>query len=338
MKSACLILGLLSGSMTLSAENWPQWRGPDFNGSSPERNLPANWSKAENVVWTAGLRGPSASTPVIWENHVFVSSIDSGSQSTLAMAIDRTSGKTLWERKVNDGVARDDKSNYSSPSPVTDGKRAIFFYGNGDLVAFDFSGKKLWQRNLQKDHGDFAFQWTFSSSPLLFEGKLYVQILQRDVPVNGRGSKASGIPSFLLALDPATGKTLWQHIRPADAAAESLESFATPVPYEFNGRKELLISGGDCLSGHDPVTGRELWRSASWNPTRIGHWRLVVSPVAGNGVILGCAPKKSPVYAVSAGASGALKDDAFLWKSEIREVSSDVPTPLFYQGDFFVLS
>jgi outer membrane protein assembly factor BamB len=107
------------------------------------------------------------------------------------------------------------------------------------------------------------------------------------------------------------------------------------VPYVFNGRKELLVAGGDCLSGHDLATGKELWRSGSWNPMKIGHWRLVPSPVAGDGVILGCAPKKNPVYALKAGAHGAA---GWLWTSEAREVSSDVPTPLFYDGDFIVLS
>ncbi|MCD6052431.1 MAG: outer rane biosis protein BamB [Verrucomicrobia bacterium] len=170
---------------------------------------------------------------------------------------------------------------------------------------------------------------------MLFEGKLYIQVLQRDVPVNGRGAKPNGIESYLLAINPRNGENIWKSLRPADAKAESLEAFTTPTPYVFNGRKELLVAGGDCLTGHDLATGKELWRSGSWNPTKIPHWRLVPSPVAGDGVILGCAPKKSPIYAVKAGASG---DAGWLWTSEVREVTSDVPTPLFYDGDFIVLS
>jgi outer membrane protein assembly factor BamB len=335
MKSALLALSLVLGVSSGFSANWPQFRGPEFNGSTPEKNLPAQWSKTEKVAWAVDLPGMGAATPVIWDDHVFVSSTDKRTKSTVALALDRKSGQVLWQHTVGAGDARDERSNYAAPSPATDGKLVVFFYGNGELVAFDFSGKKLWQRNLQKDHGDFAFQWTFSTSPLLFEGKLYLQVLQRDVPVNGRGAKPSGIESYLLAIDPQTGKDQWKHVRPADAAAESLEAFTTPVPYVFNGRKELLIAGGDCLTGHDPVTGKELWRSGSWNPTRIPHWRLVPSPVAGAGVILGCAPKKSPVYAVKAGGKG---NQPWLWTSEVREVSSDVPTPLFYEGDFIVLS
>src|SRR4029079_16307251 len=97
-------------------------------------------------------------------------------------------------------------SNYASPSPVTDGKRVVFFYGNGDLVAYDFAGEKIWSRNLQRDYGDFSFGWTFSSTPQLFDGRLSAQVLQRDQPVSGRVRQ--GAEPFLLALEPATGKEL----------------------------------------------------------------------------------------------------------------------------------
>ena len=128
-------------------------------------------------------------------------------------------------------------------------------------------------------------------------------------------------------------------LRPSDAVAESREAFSTPIPFEHGGRKEILVVGGDVLTGHDPATGQELWRWGTWNPGRVPHWRLVPSPVAGGGVILACAPKRDPIYAIKAGGTGALKDDGVAWVSrDVREVSSDVPTPAFYDGDFFVLS
>jgi outer membrane protein assembly factor BamB len=339
MRAILLLAGLLTAFPAL-AENWGQWRGPFFNGSTTEKGLPAEWSKEQNIAWTLDLPGASASTPVIWGDRVYVSSADSAAKSMLAMCVDRRSGKVVWQQKVTDGYARDEKSNYSSPSPATDGTRVIFFYGSGDLAAFDCAtGNKLWARNLQKEYGDFAFQWTFSTSPLLYNGKLYMQVLQRDVPVGGRGSRDKPNESYLLALNPATGEELWRVIRPSEAVAESREAFSTPVAFEQNGRKEILIAGGDCLSGADPETGKELWRWGTWNPTKIGHWRLVPSPVAGGGVVLACAPKGDPVYAVKAGLSGNLDDSALAWKSERQsKVSSDVPTPAFYDGDFFVLA
>lgn len=326
-------------SVAASAANWPQWRGPEFNGSSPEKNLPVKWSKTENIAWTLDLPGPGAATPVIWDNYVFVSTTERNSRSVWAICAHKKTGAVMWKHKVADAFAKDERSNFASPSPATDGKRVIFFYGNGDLVAFDFAGKKLWSRNIQKDEGDFAFLWTFSTSPLLYEGKLYMQVLQRDVPVQGRGKKASGIESYLLAIDPATGKTLWRHVRPADAEAESLEAFSSPIPFEHNGRKEILVAGGDCITGHDPANGKELWRWGTWNPQKIGHWRLVPSPAAGAGIVLACAPKGGPVYAIAAGANGKLSDGDFAWKSDPqRGISSDVPTPLYYDGDFFIWS
>jgi outer membrane protein assembly factor BamB len=337
MKNVPLAVGLaslLSFPCLLPAEDWMQWRGPDFNGTSGEKGLPVEFGPEKGVAWSVPMTGASASTPIVAGNRVFLASADTEAQSLHAVCLDRLTGKTLWQHKVADGSKRDDRSNYASPSPVTDGKTVVFFYGNGDLLAFDVDGKELWNRNIQKEHGDFAFQWTFSTSPLLFENKLYIQVLQRDQPVHDKG-KVGG-ESYLLCLD-LTGKTLWRHVRPTEAQAESREAFSTPMPYKVDGKWQVLIAGGDMLSGHDPTTGAELWRWGTWNPTRIGHWRLVPSPVAGAGVVLACAPKKAPVFAVKPGR-GTLDDKALAWSSTERGVTSDVPTPAFADGDFFVLS
>jgi outer membrane protein assembly factor BamB len=342
---------LLVFSLTSAAEasDWPQFRGPFFNGSSDEKGLPLKWSQTENVVWTATLPGPSAATPVVWGDRVFVSTADVSSDALAAFCLDRRTGEVVWKHNVTKGIRKDTRSTFSSPSPATDGKLVVFFYGNGDLVTFDVAGKELWKKNI----GPFAFLWTFSTSPVLYDGKLYLQVLQRDVPVSGYGKgkskgkqapsardpKGGKVESFLLALDPQTGQELWRHERPGEAVAESREAFTTPMPWEHDGRRELLIAGGDALTGHDPQTGRELWRWETWNPTKIGHWRLVPSPVAGNGVVLACGPKGDPIYAIKAGGQGKLSSSDIAWVSrEQRVVSSDVPTPAFYDGDFFVLS
>jgi outer membrane protein assembly factor BamB len=338
-----VLISILGGWVALAfdpmrAEDWPQWRGPFFNGSTTENGLPSSFSKTENVKWAADLPGPSAATPVIWNDRVFVSSVDQKERTLQAICIDRISGKILWQHETGVGISLDDKSNYASPSPVTDGNLVWFFYGNGQLAAFDFGGKQVWSRNVQTDYGQFAFQWTFSSTPTFYHGRLYLQVLQRDVPANGRGRADGPIDSFLLALDPRTGRELWKMVRPSDAHQESHEAYSTPIPFTYNGRAELLVAGGDCITGHDPSDGRELWRWGTWNPSRITHWRLVPSPVAGGDVVLACAPKGAPVYAVKAGGKGTLDDSALAWKSAEREVSSDVSTPLFYQGRFYVLN
>lgn len=333
-----LALGLtLALSWTSRSADWPHWRGPFFNGSTDETGLPATWSKTENIAWSVPLPGPSAATPIVSGRHVFVSSTDQETDTLLAMAFDRDTGRSLWRHVVGRGTTRDRLSNFASPSPVTDGQRVIFYYGNGQTVAFDFEGRKLWERNLCEDYGEFAFNWTYGASPLLHEGRLIYQVLQRNEPVHGRGRPNA--ESYLLAVDPATGKTLWRHIRPSDAVAESREAYSTPIPFDGAGRKEILVVGGDCLTGHAAEDGHELWRWGTWNPRRIGHWRLVPSPVAGGGVILACAPKRGPIFAIKAGANGRLAQEDYLWNTEEEpDLTTDVPTPLFYQGDFFVLS
>ncbi|MFO1498875.1 MAG: PQQ-binding-like beta-propeller repeat protein [Verrucomicrobiota bacterium] len=322
----------------VQAGDWPHWRGPFYNGSTTEKGLPTTFSKTEHVVWTAPMPGPAAATPIISGDNVFISSVDQQKKTLLALCLDRHTGKVRWRHEGASGISKDDRSNFASASPTTDGKLVFFFYGNGDLVAYDLTGTNVWSRNIQKDYGQFAFLWTFSTSPTLFDGKLFIQVLQRNVAVNGRGRTDGPNDSYLLALDPRTGRELWKQIRPADARQESFESFNTPIPFSHGGRAEIVCVGGDCITGHDPATGRELWRWGTWNPTKITHWRMVTSPVAGGAVVLACAPKGSPIYAVKAGSSGTLDDSALAWVSKDREVSSDVSTPAFYQDHFYVLN
>ena len=335
---ALVLTTLAFAAWPTAAENWPHWRGPAFNGTSTESGLPTTFSKTEGVKWVTPMPGPAAATPVVWENLVFASSTDREQRTLVALALDRLTGKVLWQREIGPGFGQDDRSNYASPSPVTDGRLAYYYYGNGELAAFGMDGQKAWSRSLHKDYGSFAFLWTYSTSPTLYDGKLIIQVLQRDVPVNGRGRASGSNDSYLLALDPATGKELWRHIRPSQAVAESREAFSTPIPIERAGQRELLVAGGDCLTSHDPATGRELWRWGAFNPSRAGHWRLVPSPVSDGKVALLCAPKGASVYAIKLGGQGELDDASVDWKTEPKNASSDVATPVFYQGRFYVLN
>jgi outer membrane protein assembly factor BamB len=315
------------------ADNWPQWRGPHLNGSSDAKNLPDKLEK-DSAKWQAKLPGPSGGTPVVWENKIFVSALDQQSQKLLALCVDRGDGHVLWRKEVGQGVFTNRRNNMASPSPITDGKSVWFYYGNGDLAAFDVDGNPLWSRNLQKDFGNFNYQWTYGSSPLLHEGRLYVQVLHRDVPVQGpaTGEKAE---SYLLAVDPQTGKDLWRHVRANNANAESKESYGTPMPLDGSPRDEVVLVGGDCVTGHDAKTGAELWRYGGWNPERIGHWRMVPSVVTAEGVVIACAPKGGPVMAIKAGGEGDVSKSHELWKT--RSFSSDVCIPLYYKGQLYVL-
>ena len=336
----------------LGPDDWPNWRGPFYNGSASEQSLlPTDFGPEKSIKWKVSLPGPSAATPIIVNGKVFISSIsisedpnEQGKGDLLALCFDREEGTLLWQRSAGSGYRPSgdgfdfqlhDKSNYASPSPVSDGKNVIFFYGNGDLVSYSIKGVENWRRNLQQDYGDFCFQWTFSSSPTLHNGKLYLPILQRNEPVHGRGvSKAK---SFLLCMNPEDGTTIWKHDRPSEAKKESLESFGTIIPH----REQLVVAGGDVLTGHDPLSGKELWRWGTWNENHKQEWwRLVPSPVFGGGVFLVCAPKKAPVFAIKSDLVGTHSGSkGVVWKSkEQGNLTSDVPTPLFYEKRFFLLS
>lgn len=333
----------------LAPQDWPHWRGPSFDGSSPVTGLPAALTLDAHVRWAAEMPGPSASTPIVLGERVFTTAAVEEAGLLLASCVDRASGEVRWEDQAGSGYRPrgrgsktriDNRSDYASPSPVAHAGGVVFLFGNGDLVAYDLDGKRQWARNLQQDHGDFAFQWTFGASPTLLDGRLYLPVLQRDQRSDGSAS-AEPIPSFLLALDLASGKDVFRVVRPSDARMESRESYATVIPSTAGGTRELLVAGGDVLTGHDPVTGAERWRFGTWNEDhRELWWRLVPSPVAGAGHVLVCAPKRAPVYALALGKQGALGADAVAWQSSGRPnpVSSDVPTPLFYLERFFVLS
>jgi outer membrane protein assembly factor BamB len=293
-----LLLPLLAFTLPLQAENWPQWRGPAFNGTSSEKNLPGEITDA-SIKWQTPLPGFSGATPAVWGDKIFVTSPDSN-KDLLLFCVDRKDGKVRWQKTVSTGDIVKGRGNMASPSPVTDGKAVYALFGTGDLAAYNFAGQELWKRNLGADYGKFAIMWIYGSSPLLFEGKLYVQVLQRspapeDYP--GMAGAAGERESYLLALDPETGKTLWKHVRPSEARMESLESYASPVPHVVGGKAQLLLVGGDVLSGHDPATGVELWRGAGINRKR-GEWmRVVPSPLSAGDVAIACGPKQEPTVA-----------------------------------------
>ena len=353
----------------LDAQDWPHWRGPNYNGAAKAHDLVSEFAVDKNVRWVAKMPGPGASTPIVVGDRIFLTSVDTARERLVAMSVRRTDGKVLWSKDAGSGykpteqgtrIARGQRTRatYACPSATTDGERVVFFFGNGDLVAYDYDGEELWRRNIQEDYGNFAFNWTFSASPTLVDGVIYLPVLQRNEPIRrgrpggrrGRGQKPAedakeavqAIDSFILAMDPKSGETIYKHVRPSPAKVESLESYTSMVPYVGEGgRKEMLLGGGDVVTGHDPKTGKELWRWGTWNE---GHrerfWRLVPSVVIGDGVALVCAPKRAPVYAVKLDGSGELESDALVWQSQGRPnpVSSDVPTPAFAEGHFYVLS
>jgi outer membrane protein assembly factor BamB len=360
--SMMALAGLLVLSQSAAAENWPQWRGPNLNGSSSETNLPDRLDPNANAVWKLELPGPGSSTSIVWEDRILLSALDKQTQKMLAMCVDAKSGKEHWRREIGEGFRSTNRNNLAGPSPITDGKTVWFFYGSGDLAAFDMDGNPLWTRNIQKDHGPFNIIHIYSSSPLLYDGKLYVQVIHRDVAGRsfgggrgGPGARGGGgggggqnqpppqpaqpqpapAESYLLIIDPATGKDLHKQPRNSDARAESKEAYSTPIPHEVGGQKQVILVGADCVTGHDASDGREVWRLAGWNPQQQGNWRVVPSVVLVDDKFIFCTPQReSRIIAVTLGGSGDISASKS-WEN--TQVKSDVPVPLVYRGNVYVL-
>ncbi|MFL6231473.1 MAG: PQQ-binding-like beta-propeller repeat protein [Pyrinomonadaceae bacterium] len=319
--SRLLFALLIASAGVASAENWPQWRGANLNGTSGEKDLPVKWSAQENVAWKLALPGFSGSTPVVWGERVFLSVAD-GDELSL-WCVERKRGALLWKKSLGAGNRKVRKQNMSSPSPATDGKGVYVMTGTGVFKGFDFDGKELWSRDIQKDYGTFGLNWGYASSPLLYEDSLYVEVLH--------GARTDD-PSYLLRIDKATGKTVWKVKRETEAVAESPDAYTTPALLRYGQTAEIVILGGDVVTGHDPATGKELWRGKGLNPDNDPSYRIIASPVVADGVVY--APTRNrPVLAFRAGGRGDITKSNLIWSADY---GPDVPTPVT-DGKFFYM-
>jgi outer membrane protein assembly factor BamB len=311
---ATVLLAATVLSIDLMAENWPQWRGPSLNGISTETNLPVRWSKTDNIAWVLALPAWSGSTPIVWQDRLFLNVAD-GSGALWLWCVNRGDGSVRWKQRLGAGDVRMRKQNMSTPSPVTDGSHVWVMTGTGVLKAFDFEGREQWSRDIQKDYGRFGLNWGYGSSPLLFDDSLYVQVLH---------GMTTDDPSYLLRINKRDGRTLWRVERPTTARMESPDAYTTPALMRLAGATEIVISGGDVVTGHDPATGRELWRAGGLNPDNDASYRLVASPVV-HGNLLFVPSRERPLLALRAGGRGDVTASHVLWKFMS---GPDVPTPV----------
>jgi hypothetical protein len=315
---ACVVL-LLFPSSSACAEDWPQWRGPTLNGVSTEKNLPVRWGTSENISWKLAMPSGSGATPIVWGNHIFLNVADG--DDLYLWCVDKTKGTLIWKKMIAPGNYKINKQNMSSPSPVTDGQSVYVMTGVGVLKGFDFRGNELWMRDIQKDYGKFGLNWGYASSPLLYDDSLFVQVLH--------GTKTQD-PSYVMRIDKKTGKTIWRVIRQTKAIRESPDSYTTPAVLRYGNHVEIVVSGGDCVTGYDPATGEELWRGNGLNPDNNPNYRLVASPVVYEGVIY-VPTRVRPLIAFRAGGRGDISESHRLWSFMN---GPDVPTPVT-DGKYF---
>ncbi|HJZ81473.1 MAG TPA: PQQ-binding-like beta-propeller repeat protein [Pyrinomonadaceae bacterium] len=323
LRTLNLLAIVLLASAVVNAENWPQWRGPSLNGVSNEKNLPIKWTTEENIAWKLAMPEWSGSTPIIWQDRIFLN-VAEGNDLYL-WCVDRTKATMLWKKLLGSGNVKMRKQNMSSPSPVTDGKNVYVMTGTGILKSFDFSGKEIWVRDIQKDYGQFGLNWGYASSPLLFEDSLYVQVLH--------GMKTDA-PSYVMRIDRKTGKTVWKVERPTTAIQESPDAYTTPGLLRYGTATEIVITGGDCVTGHDSASGKELWRANGLNPDNNPSYRIIASPIIFNDIIY--APTRvRPLLALRAGGRGDISTSHLLWSTAN---GPDVPTPVTDGKYFYIVN
>ena len=319
------------------AASWPQFRGPRAAGVAENPALPDRWSATQNVVWKTGLPGVGWSSPVVWDDYVFVTSaISSGTPEPpkkglyfggnrgapsdehrwMVYALDFTTGRILWEREVHRGVpgARHLKNTYASETPVTDGQRLYAYFGNVGMFCFDFKGKLLWSRR----YGPYRMRygWGAAASPVVDGGRVYI--------VNDNDDE-----SFLAALDSRTGREIWR------VARDEKSNWATPYIWTHDRRTEIVTSGTERVRSYD-LDGKLLWELRGMSSI------VIPTPLAAHGLLYVTSgyvgDQVRPVFAVRPGASGdiSLTDGApnphIAW--HLPQGGPYNPSPLVY-GDYY---
>ena len=330
---ALAVVPLLATAAPVTAQHWPQWRGPDGLGVSADTDIATRWGPDENIAWRAPLAGLGTSTPVIWGDRIFLTSqlgtgpIDErGAQfpgtrraascgradgvTLVVQAFRREDGQLAWEHRLTaDGhlPAVHRNHNFATPSVVTDGDRLFAWFGTGQLVALDLEGHKLWSRHIGQDYAPFDVLWGHGSSPQLYEDLL---ILQCDHPA----------AAYLLALDTATGEERWMVDR-----GPLLRAYSTPLVVATDDGDQLIVNSSRWIDAYDPRTGQTRWRAGSTVELATGM------PVYDDGVIYSTRGYSSgPYLSVETGGRGDVSETHVRWRHATR--APYVSSMLLYRG------
>ena len=313
---------------TASAENWPEWRGPQHNGISTETGIATTWAKDKNVAWSVKLPGQGGATPVIWDDRIYLTSAEGDDLVAIGLT---TAGKELWKTKIGSGNkdARAGEGNSASPSPVTDGKHVWVFFGTGELACLDRDGKIVWQFNVGDRYGKVDIQFGLTSTPLLHDGALYLQLL------HGTWGKDYTVGK-IIRLKAATGKEVWAIDRNQKPEDECKHAYASPILMPGK-NPHLITHGGDCTVGIALADGKELWRldelngPSQYNKNHDNTLRFVASPTATEEFLVVPTAKGGPVL----GLQASELDGNVTGKSPVKWVGDrtpDVSCPVIHEG------
>ncbi len=314
----CLFALVLAGLTTVAAgaeriETWPTWRGPQGLGIVPEVAVPEEFGPDKHVAWRLELPEPGNSTPVVWDDKIFLTQPTSAERKRSLLCLSTEDGSKLWQADVAyaDKEPTHRTNPYCSASAAVDGERVIVWYGSAGVHCYDFEGNKLWSRDL----GQVTHEWGYGSSPLIHGDLCFLNF-------------GPGREQFAVALNKHTGEIAWKHdvppLLPSDPEDEVNErpggnrmghgvlrgSWASPLVIQANGRDELIFGWPGQVVAFDPKSGKQLWHCR-------GLGQLVyASPLYGNGVLVVFGGYHSESIAVRPGGEGDVTETHRLWQAK----------------------
>jgi outer membrane protein assembly factor BamB len=334
MKSPMLLLNPVraAGALWLTAvsalavesANWPNWRGPQDNGSTPASALPTKLT-AEQIVWQVALPGKGCSTPIVWNDRIYVTAPVEGQDAVLAY--DR-SGQVVWQTKLGpEKAGRHRNGSGSNPSPVTDGRSVFVTFKSGRTAALGLDGTIRWQADLEEKYGPVKLYWDHGTSPALTEKHVVI-------------ARMHGGESWLAAFDKETGDLRWKTDRTYTTPKEVDHGYSTPLVIRHDGREAVLVWGAGHLTSHAAADGALLWSVGEFNPNSTPNWPAVANPVIVDDLAVVCfgrADRGSPrLHGIKLGGQGDVTATNRVWSRE--DTGAFVPTPAANGGRVYVLS
>jgi outer membrane protein assembly factor BamB len=334
LRSVTLGIAVFLASAPAWGQHWPQFRGPDSNGLAADAGRPDEWGLEKNLAWKVRVPGRGWSSPIVWGEKVFVTTavqeeapnksdrrVRGGIYRWEVHCLDLATGRTLWKRVAARGEPRittHQDNTYASETPVTDGRRVYAYFGMTGLYAYDLDGNLSWKKDLGAH--PMRRDWGTSSSPLIYDGTLFLQI-------DSEGD------SFLAALDAETGGEIWR------VARDEGSNWSSPIIWTNKERTELVTSGQRVRS-YDPATGALFWELS------IGGGRCSASPTGDEErLYVGSEEREGGggiLFAVKAGASGDITPEdgattsaGVLWSRE--KAAPAMASPLAYRGLVYAL-
>lgn len=283
-------------------ENWMQFRGSTGQGISSEKQLPITWTATKNIKWKASLPGNGWSSPIVFEDHVFLTTASEEGVSCRVICVNRNDGSIEWNTEVHrqkPGAMRKQNS-YATPTPVTDGKYVYSVFYDGTVIAVDFTGKIVWKNSEVK----FFSLHGLGASPILANGQVIMPFdgsSRKDTQV---GWKIPWDKAVVLSLDAGNGSVRWKGTR-----GDSRVGHVTPLL--INNGRQLVSAGGDRVQGFDPETGKRIWSIYSQGEG------VTPSPAVGGGLIYTSSGFEAPTLrAIRLGGQGDVTNTHIAWEQK----------------------